>query len=108
MARYRYLFFVCNNRRGDDSPKGCCTQKKSAAVLDRMKGWVHSQGLRGKVRVVESGCLNFCARGVTVAAFSGDEASEVWYTGVSPEDCEALLKSHVGEERPYLARLEEI
>ena len=101
MARYRHLFFVCNNQREVGSKKGCCATKGSVEVLDRMKHWVHQEGLRGRVRVVESGCLNYCAKGVTVLALSGEAREEVWYTGVSPEISETLLISHVTEEKIY-------
>ena len=102
MSRYQQLFFVCTHRRSADNPKGCCGGKGAEEVVDAMRGWVHAQGLKREVRVVNSGCLNCCDRGVTVVGFSGAEgAAQTWYTGVTTDAVESLLRSHILENTPY-------
>lgn len=102
MSRYQELFFVCTHQRSEDNPKGCCGGRGAEEVVDAMKGWVHAQGLKEKVRVVNSGCLNCCDRGVTVVGFSAEEDTpQTWYTGVTPNEVESLLHSHIVEKTPY-------
>ena len=96
MARYEHLFFVCNHRRECSDPRGSCRGKGSEEVVDRLKGLIHQLGLRKEVRVVESGCLNFCERGVTLLALSRGK-EEQWCTELSPETAESFLRTHVGK-----------
>lgn len=96
MARFEHILFVCTNQREPGNPKSCCAAKGAAEVLDRMKALTKQHGLKGRVRVTSSGCLDCCAKGVAVAAFSeGSPAAETWYTSVTADDAEALFVAHV-------------
>jgi len=102
MARFEHLVFVCVNEREADNPKGCCHAKGAAEVLDRLRELTHTHGLKGKVRVTSSGCLNLCKKGVAVVVFSAvAPAGESWYTGVTPEQAEALFRRHILEGERY-------
>ena len=96
MARYKHLFFVCGHRRESEDERGSCAARGSGEVVEVLKERVHALGLRKTVRVVESGCLNYCARGVTVLGLSEGE-EECWYSGLTPQNAEEFL----------LARLED-
>lgn len=96
MARFQHLLLVCQNQRDPDNPKGSCQSRGAAALLDRLKALIAEHRLKGRVRVTASGCLDYCARGCTVAAFSAARpGSETWYTRVRPEDADALFETHV-------------
>jgi (2Fe-2S) ferredoxin len=94
MPRFKHLLFVCTNQRDPHDPKGCCATKGSQELLSRLKELVVKHQLKGKVRVTASGCLDYCAKGCTVAAFS-ESIGETWYTHLKPEDAEKLFEAHV-------------
>ncbi len=99
MSRFRHMIFVCETERAPDNPKGCCQTKGSAGLVDRLKELSAEHGLKGKVRITTSGCLNFCKKGVAAVAFSADpERAETWYTGLGPGDADALFEAHVLNE----------
>ena len=79
--------FVCENRRPDDDPKGCCAALKLKA---------REAGLKGRVRVNSAGCLDQCAHGVTVVVYP----EAVWYGGVTLADVDAIVKDHLLGGRP--------
>ncbi len=101
------MVFVCTNQRDESDPRGSCAARGSEQILDRLKELTHLHKLKGKVRVTRSGCLDFCAKGCTVAIFSEEHSiRETWYTHVTPEDADALFEEHIlGGKR--LARLVE-
>jgi predicted metal-binding protein len=101
MARFKHILFVCQNERDRDNPKGSCKHRGSAALLDRLKELASEHGQKGKVRITGSGCLDLCAKGCAVAAFSGGApAAETWYGNLGPEDADALFEAHIlGGER---------
>jgi len=76
-----------------DNAKGCCKQKDSFALLDRLKALTKEHGLKGKVRATASGCLDDCGKGPVVFIFSSGQ--ETWYTRVQPSDADALFESHI-------------
>jgi len=88
--RQRYLF-VCNNRRPDDNPKGSCAAKGSEAVRDEFKRLLHERGVKGRMRANAAGCLDQCARGVTVVVYP----EQVWYGGVKVDDVREIVEGHL-------------
>jgi len=88
--------FVCVNRRDPNSPKGCCAGKDALEVRSRLKKLAFEAGLRGRVRINSAGCLDECARGVTIVVYP----EAVWYGGVTPEDVDELFREHVLGGRP--------
>ena len=96
MSRFRHLLFVCTNARDPNDPKGCCAAKGSKQLLDRLKALTAEHKLKGQVRVTSSGCLDCCAKGCAVVAFSeGSPKPETWYTRLTPGDADALFEHHV-------------
>ncbi len=88
--------FVCENRRDPADPRGCCASKGSHEIRSRLKELAHRAGLKGRVRINEAGCLDQCARGVTVVVYP----EAVWYGAVTLQDVEEIFQSHVLEGRP--------
>lgn len=88
--------FVCENRRPDDDPKGCCAAKGGKEVRDALKLKAREAGLKGRVRVNSAGCLDQCAHGVTVVVYP----EAVWYGGVTLADVDAIVKDHLLGGRP--------
>jgi (2Fe-2S) ferredoxin len=102
MPGLRFHIFVCTNRRPADDPRGCCADKGSEAVLAAFKRELAARGLTadGAVRANASGCLNTCARGVSVVVYP----EGVWYGRVRVEDVPEIVTQHVAGGVP-VARL---
>lgn len=107
MARFQHLLFVCTNERDPENPKGCCVSKGSRQLLDRLKELTAQHNLKGKVRVVGSGCLDYCSKGCTVVALSNDApAAETWYTHLGPGDADELFNTHILQKQRLEAHVE--
>ena len=96
MPRFQKHLFICINERAPDNPKGCCSLRGSADLLDYIKGRVHELGLKGKVRVNKAGCLDACAQGPSMVVYPDD----VWYAPRTREDMEEILQEHIQNNRP--------
>jgi (2Fe-2S) ferredoxin len=100
MAKFQRHLFICINERGHDDPRGSCTARGSPAVAEALKAKVHACGLKRIVRVNKAGCLDQCARGVTVVVYP----EAVWYGGVQLSDVDEIVESHLVNGAP-VARL---
>ncbi len=89
--RYRHHVFVCENRRPDDDPRGCCAAKGSEAIRDALKAEIHRRGLKQEVRANGAGCLDSCAEGPTIVVYP----EGVWYGRVRVEDVPEIVESHL-------------
>src|SRR4029450_5522327 len=87
---------VCLNARPPGNPKGSCGEKGSEEVFDRLKSMVKERGLGERVIVNRTNCLKHCSRGITVAVYP----ENVWYSGVTPADVEAIGRHHLEEGHP--------
>ncbi len=94
--RFEHHVFVCENRRPDGSPKGCCASKGGAAVREALKAELARRGLQGRVRANAAGCLDACARGVAVVVYP----EGVWYGGVTPADVPEIVERHLVGGQP--------
>lgn len=84
--------FVCINGR-DKGERTSCARCGSEAVQKRLKELVKKRGLRDRIRVSKSGCMDRCEEGPNVMVFPHNQ----WYSGVKKEDVEALLEKVLAE-----------
>src|SRR5687768_7549221 len=64
---YETLVLVCTNKRAPEERVGCASHGRCGAELrDKLKEAVAAKGLKGKVRVSASGCLDLCEEGPNV------------------------------------------
>jgi (2Fe-2S) ferredoxin len=96
MAKFLHHLFICTNERGPGDPRGSCTARGSAAVLEALKERVHACGLKRIVRVNKAGCLDQCAKGVTVVVYP----EAVWYGGVQVSDVDEIVTRHLARGEP--------
>ncbi len=96
MPPFERHVFVCTNERDASNPKGCCVSKGSREVHARLKELTHEAGLRGRVRINNAGCLDSCARGVTMVVYP----EAVWYGRVTLDDVDELFHEHILHGRP--------
>ena len=104
-VRFRHHVFVCENRRPEDDPRGCCAAKGSVQIRSALKAELKRRGIRD-VRANASGCLDACADGPSIVVYP----EGVWYGHVRVEDVPEIVESHlvngVPVERLRLRRLE--
>jgi (2Fe-2S) ferredoxin len=91
----RHLF-VCENRRPEGHPKGCCAEKGSVELRQAFKTAIGESGLAGSVRANSAGCLDACEHGASVVVYP----EAVWYGHVTIADVPEIVQSHLIEGRP--------
>ena len=88
---YETLVLVCTNKRAPDERVGCASHGRCGAALrDKLKEEVSRRGLKGKVRVSASGCLDVCDDGPNVV-ISPPAGGKTWLKNVSEADVPAIL-----------------
>jgi (2Fe-2S) ferredoxin len=76
-----------------------CTSGKYCPEVDgdglgvhaELKRQVAAAGLKGRVRVNHSGCMDQCGFGPMIVVYP----ETVWYAGVRPEDVEEIVREHL-------------
>ena len=91
MSFFERHVFICTNERPDDNPRGCCKARGADDVLEAFKDLVKERALGVTVRAQKSGCLDYCAQGVTVVVYP--EAA--WYGRVTAADVAEIVDSHL-------------
>ena len=89
--RYERHVFVCENRRPDGHPRGCCAGKGGAEVKEALKAELKARGLQARVRANSAGCLDACEEGAAMVVYP----EGVWYGGVTPEDVPEIVERHL-------------
>lgn len=91
MPSFQRHVFVCVNERPADDPRGSCKAKGGVEVRDRLKKELKARGIAKIVRANNAGCLDQCARGVSVVVYP----EQVWYGGVTVDDVPEIVESHL-------------
>ena len=89
--RFERHVFVCENRRPDGHPRGCCAGKGGAEVKEALKSALKAAGLQARVRANSAGCLDACEQGVAMVVYP----EGVWYGGVTPADVPEIVQRHL-------------
>ena len=85
---FQKTVFVCTNVR-DGGRVACGNAGRGGLELcEALKHGVKKLGLKGKVRVARTGCLDLCEQGPNVFLYPDGE----WLSGLKPEDVEGILK----------------
>lgn len=85
---FRKTVFVCTNAR-EGGRVACGNPGRGGLDLcEALKYAVKEKGLKGKVRVARSGCLDLCEEGPNAFVYPGGE----WLSGVTPADVPALIE----------------
>lgn len=83
--------FVCAQDRPAGHPRGCCTQKGSADVLQAFFREVQKRNAYDSVAVTFSGCLGPCDGGANVAVYP----EGVLYSKVTAEQVAKIFDEHL-------------
>ncbi len=90
---YRKTVFVCVNTRADGRLACGNPGRGGLELCAALQQEVKAKGLKGKVRVVRSGCLDLCAQGPNAFIYPGDK----WLSGATAADAPEILEKLVGE-----------
>ncbi len=96
MKRFEKHIFVCENKRPEGDPRGCCFDKGGAQVREKFKKRIKELGLNHQVRANAAGCLDACKFGITVLIYP----EQIWYGRVSINDVEEIIQSHIINNKP--------
>jgi len=96
MKRFEKHIFVCENKRSEGHPRGCCAEKNSPEVREFLKKRIKELGLNTTVRANSAGCLDACEHGVTVAVYP----EQIWYGKVTIDDVEEIIQQHMIKNIP--------
>jgi (2Fe-2S) ferredoxin len=93
---YERHLFVCMNERRPGHPRGCCAERGGAEVRARLKALTAEHGMKGRVRVNQAGCLDYCEHGAVIVVYP----EGVWYGAVTVEDVDAIFQEHILRGEP--------
>ena len=96
MKRYNKHIFVCENKRPEGHPKGCCSDKGSSEIREQFKSRLKELGLNANVRANSAGCLDACEFGVSIVVYP----EQIWYGDVTNADVEEIIQSHIINNNP--------
>lgn len=82
--------FICTNQR--EGGKECCADKGASQLRDQLKLWAKEKYSK-KVRINNSGCLDFCSKGIVSVIYPQSE----WHMNLKTTDIE-VLKSAIQEK----------
>ncbi len=91
---YEVVILACTNQKEEGKP--CCAARGSAALVERLKAVVNERGLKGKKRVVATGCLGKCALGPNMLI----APEGIWVSGVTEDDLPAIVDRYLQKEDP--------
>jgi (2Fe-2S) ferredoxin len=95
MKRFDKHIFVCENKRTDEHPKGCCYNKGGAGLKEQLKVRLKELGLSTSIRANTSGCLDACEFGPVMVIYP----EQTWYRVESPTDLEEIIESDLMNNR---------
>ena len=81
--------YVCTHER--ETGKSCCARRDGEKILEKLKGYVVENSLKGRARVNRSGCMDFCEQGVNVMVYPDHR----WYSGVTVESADRVIEEHL-------------
>jgi (2Fe-2S) ferredoxin len=96
MANFEYHLFVCTNERDKSASRPSCANEHSGKLRSALKDAVKAAGLKHRVRVNESGCLDQCEHAAVVVVYP----EAVWYGFVHPRDAEQIVQQHLVGGKP--------
>ncbi|MBE0572195.1 MAG: (2Fe-2S) ferredoxin domain-containing protein [Ignavibacteriaceae bacterium] len=96
MKRFEKHIFICENRRPEGHPRGCCAEKNSPEIKELFKKRIKDLGLSTTVRANTAGCLDACEHGVTVLVYP----EQIWYGKVTTDDVEEIIQQHLIKNIP--------
>ncbi|MSQ01800.1 MAG: (2Fe-2S) ferredoxin domain-containing protein [Myxococcales bacterium] len=80
---------VCTNARDPSTGKSSCGQNGAQPILEYLKKTVKERGLKGKVIVTKTGCLDICPDDGCIVGFQPE--AEFFRVACTIEEADAVL-----------------
>lgn len=92
---YKKIIFVCTNVREGETACSNPERKKNAGaeLVGFLRQELKKRGLKGKIRVARSGCMDLCARGPNLMVFD-ENGNSAWYSEVRESDLPAIVEKY--------------
>lgn len=84
------LILVCCNQKNPQDPT-LCGNMGSLDIWAELKAYANEKGVQKEVRVVKSGCLDYCGKGPIVCV----QPEQKWYMSVKKEDLEKIKREWI-------------
>ncbi len=82
--------FICQNKRPENNPKGCCYSKGAEQLLNYMKMKVKDLSL-SNIQITKSGCLNQCDHGPSLVIYP----QGTWHNATTPADIDHIIQENL-------------
>lgn len=92
----KHHVFVCTSCRQNGQQKGMCFNKGANEIVMKFQEAVDENELSDDVLVTNCGCFGYCTRGPVAVVYP----EGVFYGGLSVDDVEEIVESHLGEGKP--------
>jgi (2Fe-2S) ferredoxin len=89
MEIYEKHVFVCVSGK-------TCPGEGAEAVCSELRKQVSERGLKKRIRINKSGCLDQCGNGPMIVVYP----ESVWYAHVQPEDVSQIVEEHLVGNKP--------
>ena len=96
MKRFNKHIFICENKRPEGHPRGCCSDKGSSEIRDYFKLRLKELGLNTEIRANGAGCLDACEFGASIVIYP----EQIWYGAVTIDDVDEIIQSHIINNNP--------
>jgi (2Fe-2S) ferredoxin len=96
MPKFEHHLFVCTNERDKSASRPSCGNEHGKKLKSALKDAVKDAGLKHRVRVNESGCLDQCEHAGVVVVYP----EAIWYGFVHLRDVEEIVREHLVNGRP--------
>lgn len=94
---FRRMIFVCTNVR-DTGESACANAERGKnsgfELVKLLRDEAKKRGLKGKIRIAKSGCMDLCAAGPNVMIFD-EKGDYTWYSNVSTDDIPDLVEKYI-------------
>ena len=93
---YKRMIFVCTNQR--DGEAACANSDRGESsgfhLAELLKHEVKKRGLKGKIRVAKSGCMDLCGAGPNIMVFD-KQGNSTYLSHVSKDDVPAIVEKYL-------------
>lgn len=92
---YVRMLFVCTNTRDGRAACGNAERGESSGVntVEALKHAVKEKGLKGRIRVAKSGCMDLCGVGPNVLVF--EAGRQICLSRVSEQDVPTIIDTYL-------------
>ena len=92
----KHHVFVCTSCRLNGQQKGMCFNKGANEIVMKFQEAVDDHDLSDEVMVTNCGCFGLCTHGPVAAVYP----EGIFYKGLTPDDVEEIVESHLEEGNP--------